>query len=148
MSLSCYIHCFEPNLRMNSILNSCSPSKLSTLQRTYSVVYTNASHYSIPLSSTCRAIDCFNKVLSQSSTFARAGEIHLRLGVMFKTKGDYRLSMEHFQKALAITGPASFSRLESKFALQCVCVCVCLSVLSVCECVHEREGGGECLFHM
>ena len=64
---------------------------------------------------TLRAIDCFSKVLSQSSSFARAGEIHLRLGVMFKTKGEYLLSMDHFQKALTITGPASFSRLESKY---------------------------------
>ena len=34
---------------------------------------------------------------------------------MFKTKGEYLLSMDHFQKALTITGPASFSRLESKY---------------------------------
>ena len=86
------------------------------------------------LSSTCRAIDCFSKVLSQSSTFARAGEIHLRLGVMFKTKGDYLLSMEHFQKALAITGPASFSRLESK--------CVRVEREKEGEGKRERERGG------
>ena len=79
------------------------------------MVYIVVLHGNITLSSTHRAIDCFSKVLSQGSSFARAGEIHLRLGVMFKTKGDYLLSMDHFQKALTITGPASFSRLESKY---------------------------------
>ena len=79
------------------------------------IIYIVVLHGNATLSLTHRAIDCFSKVLSQSSSFARAGEIHLRLGVMFKTKGEYLLSMDHFQKALTITGPASFSRLESKY---------------------------------
>ena len=74
------------------------------------VVFKFSSYHSF----SSRAIECFTKVLSLSTNFARAGEIHLRLGVMFKTKGDYMSSMDHFQKAVAITGPASFSRLESK----------------------------------
>ena len=99
-------------------------------------VDTNASNKVSLLFSMCRAIDCFNKVLSQSSTFARAGEIHLRLGVMFKTKGDYLLSMNHFQKALAITGPASFSRLESK------CVSLSLSTWMYLGSRNPAKGRG------
>ena len=66
------------------------------------------------LCSTCRAVDSFKEVLELAPDFARRGEIHLRLGVMFKTKGHFASSLDHFKKASSLSGPASFSKLESK----------------------------------
>ena len=62
----------------------------------------------------CRSKDLFYKVLRVSPSFARASEVYLRLGVIFKRKGDYNKSMENFKKALTIPGPSSFNKLESK----------------------------------
>jgi len=61
-----------------------------------------------------RAFQSFKEVLSLAPDFARRTEIHLRLGVMYKAKGHYSSSVDHFRRALASTGPASFSKQESK----------------------------------
>ena len=83
---------------------------------------------SSPPSFPYRATEAFQKVLELAPNFARANEIHLRLGVMCKMKGVNSSGLQHFQKALSIPGPSSLSKFESK--------CLCLSVpLSVCLCV-------------
>ncbi len=57
-------------------------------------------------------MESFHKVLHLCPKFARVNEINLRLGVMYKMKGDYTASMDHFERAIAISGPASLSKLE------------------------------------
>ena len=63
---------------------------------------------------TSRAIEVFQSVLRLSPSFARSSEVHLRLGVMFKKRGDFQRSTEHFRKALNSSGPSSLNKLESK----------------------------------
>ncbi len=73
------------------------------------------------LCATSRAMQSFKQVLTLVPEFARRGEIHLRLGVMFKTKGDYNSSNHHFKQASQLSGPASFSKLESEYCLNNSC---------------------------
>lgn len=61
-----------------------------------------------------RAIEVFQSVLSLSPSFARASEVHLRLGVMFKKRGEYEKSLKHYKSALTAAGPSSLTKLESK----------------------------------
>ena len=56
----------------------------------------------------------FRNVLQLSPTFARSIEVHLRLAIMHKKRGDYHRSLDHFRKSLCIPGPSSFNKLESK----------------------------------
>ena len=63
-------------------------------------------------------MEAFRKVLLLSPNFARVSEVHLRLGVVCKMKGNYMASLEHFQEAACTTGPSSLNKLEG----MCACV--------------------------
>uniref|UniRef100_A0A8C5FKJ3 [histone H3]-trimethyl-L-lysine(27) demethylase n=1 Tax=Gadus morhua TaxID=8049 RepID=A0A8C5FKJ3_GADMO len=60
------------------------------------------------------AIKAFQEVLYIDPGFARAKEIHLRLGLMFKVNTDYESSLKHFQLALIDSNPCTLSKAESK----------------------------------
>lgn len=59
-----------------------------------------------------------HSVLMLAPSFARSSEVHLRLAVMFKKRGEYTKSADHFRKALSIPGPSSFSKVESELLIQ------------------------------
>ena len=61
-----------------------------------------------------RAVKSFQQVLYIDSSFSRANEIHIRLGLMFKVQNDFEASLKHFQLALHDSGPCSFTKLESE----------------------------------
>lgn len=68
---------------------------------------------------------------------------------MFKVQSDYESSLKHFQSALVDAGPASFSKLESKFRGKTLCcgsgsgwerACVSAVVVVVLNCSSSRSG--------
>ncbi|CAL8288965.1 unnamed protein product [Lota lota] len=61
------------------------------------------------------AIKAFQEVLYIDPGFARAKEIHLRLGLMFKVNTDYESSLKHFQLALIDSKPCTLSKAEIQF---------------------------------
>ncbi|XP_056444412.1 lysine-specific demethylase 6A-like [Gadus chalcogrammus] len=61
------------------------------------------------------AIKAFQEVLYIDPGFARAKEIHLRLGLMFKVNTDYESSLKHFQLALIDSNPCTLSKAEIQF---------------------------------
>lgn len=62
-----------------------------------------------------RAVKSFQEVLWVEPGFARACEVHIRLGLMLKVHGDFEAAHKHLTLALIdATTPASFSKLESK----------------------------------
>ncbi|XP_039601087.1 lysine-specific demethylase 6A isoform X3 [Polypterus senegalus] len=61
------------------------------------------------------AIKAFQEVLYIDSSFSRAKEIHLRLGLMFKVNTDYESSLKHFQLALIDSNPCTLSKAEIQF---------------------------------
>uniref|UniRef100_A0A8C5BJF4 [histone H3]-trimethyl-L-lysine(27) demethylase n=1 Tax=Gadus morhua TaxID=8049 RepID=A0A8C5BJF4_GADMO len=98
------------------------PKALSAYQRYYSLqsdYWKNAAflyglgmvyfHYNA-----FQAIKAFQEVLYIDPGFARAKEIHLRLGLMFKVNTDYESSLKHFQLALIDSNPCTLSKAESK----------------------------------
>ncbi|XP_056607417.1 lysine (K)-specific demethylase 6A, like isoform X1 [Triplophysa dalaica] len=100
------------------------PKALSAYQRYYSLqsdYWKNASflyglgmvyfHYS----AFQWAIKAFQEVLYIDPSFARAKEIHLRLGLMFKVNTDYESSLKHFQLALIDTNHCTLSKAEIQF---------------------------------
>lgn len=62
----------------------------------------------------CRAIRAFQQLLYVCPDFARANEVHLRLGLMFKVNGDYGASLKHLQLAYCDSSPCTFSSQQSK----------------------------------
>ncbi|XKL62625.1 hypothetical protein PGB90_002458 [Kerria lacca] len=61
------------------------------------------------------SVKSFRQVLYIEPSYARANEIHLRLGLMFKVNNDWDASLKHLQLALFDSSPSTFSKLESKF---------------------------------
>ncbi|KAF2362119.1 JmjC domain [Trinorchestia longiramus] len=61
------------------------------------------------------AIKSFQQVLYIDSSFSRANEVHLRLGLMLKVQNDFEGALKHFQLALLDSGPCSFTKLEIRF---------------------------------
>ncbi|XP_033207500.1 histone demethylase UTY isoform X3 [Belonocnema kinseyi] len=62
------------------------------------------------------AVKSFQEVLWVEPGFARACEVHIRLGLMLKVHGDFEAAHKHLTLALIdATTPASFSKLEIKF---------------------------------
>ncbi|KAF7663507.1 hypothetical protein LDENG_00209040 [Lucifuga dentata] len=61
------------------------------------------------------AIKAFQEVLYIDSSFCRAKEIHLRLGLMHKVNTDYESSLKHFQLALIDSNLCTLSKAELQF---------------------------------
>uniref|UniRef100_A0A1B0DDE7 Uncharacterized protein n=1 Tax=Phlebotomus papatasi TaxID=29031 RepID=A0A1B0DDE7_PHLPP len=62
------------------------------------------------------AIKAFQQLLYVCPDFARANEVHLRLGLMFKVNGDYETALKHLQLAyLDSSSPTLSSKLEIRF---------------------------------
>uniref|UniRef100_A0A182QXW3 JmjC domain-containing protein n=1 Tax=Anopheles farauti TaxID=69004 RepID=A0A182QXW3_9DIPT len=61
------------------------------------------------------SIKSFQKLLYVCPDFARANEVHLRLGLMLKVNGDYEQSLKHLQLALNDSSPCTLAQLEIRF---------------------------------
>ncbi|XP_065055589.1 lysine-specific demethylase 6A-like isoform X2 [Rhopilema esculentum] len=61
------------------------------------------------------AIKAFQQLLYIDPSFNRANEVHLRLGLMFKSMANYDASLKHFQLALLDSNPCSLSKVEIQF---------------------------------
>ncbi|XP_065682010.1 lysine-specific demethylase 6A isoform X1 [Hydra vulgaris] len=66
----------------------------------------NAYHWSIK---------AFQQLLYVDPSFIRANEVHLRLGLMFKSLSSFDASLKHFQLALLDSSPCSLSKVEIQF---------------------------------
>lgn len=66
----------------------------------------NAYHWSIK---------AFQQLLYVDPSFSRANEVHLRLGLMFKSLNNFDASLKHFQLALLDSSPCSLSKVEIQF---------------------------------
>ncbi|XP_057302437.1 lysine-specific demethylase 6A-like [Hydractinia symbiolongicarpus] len=61
------------------------------------------------------SIKAFQQLLYVDPSFARANEVHLRLGLMFKSLNNFDASLKHFQLALLDSSPCSLSKVEIRF---------------------------------
>lgn len=61
------------------------------------------------------AIKAFQQLLYVDPSFTRANEVHLRLGLMFKSMNNFDASLKHFQLALLDSSPCSLSKVEIQF---------------------------------
>jgi len=61
------------------------------------------------------AIKAFQQLLYIDPSFNRANEVHLRLGLMFKSMANCDASLKHFQLALLDSNPCSLSKVEIQF---------------------------------
>ena len=61
------------------------------------------------------AIKAFQQLLYVDQSFTRANEVHLRLGLMFKSLNNFDASLKHFQLALLDSSPCSLSKVEIQF---------------------------------
>lgn len=61
------------------------------------------------------AIKQFRHITYLDPGFIRSNEVHLRLAMMFKFKGDYELSFKHFNLVLIDSNPCTFSKSEIYF---------------------------------
>ncbi|XP_066930632.1 histone demethylase UTY-like isoform X1 [Clytia hemisphaerica] len=61
------------------------------------------------------SIKAFQQLLYVEPSFARANEVHLRLGLMFKSINNFEASLKHFQLALLDSSPCSLSKVEIQF---------------------------------
>lgn len=62
-----------------------------------------------------RSIRAFRSLLYQDPNFIRASEAHLRIGLMLKVFGEYKLSLKHLKLAQIDNSPCTFSKLQSKY---------------------------------
>lgn len=83
-----------------------------------------------------RAMQSFSEVLTVAPEFTRRCEIHIRLGVLFKTKGDYHNSVHHFKQAANMSGPASISKSESKQRNNSQCFMHNEIISAICNCTE------------
>ncbi|XP_017470513.1 PREDICTED: lysine-specific demethylase 6A isoform X1 [Rhagoletis zephyria] len=61
------------------------------------------------------SIRAFRSLLYQDPNFIRASEAHLRVGLMLKVFGEYKLSLKHLKLAQIDNSPCTFSKLQIKF---------------------------------
>ncbi|XP_014102634.2 histone demethylase UTY isoform X1 [Bactrocera oleae] len=61
------------------------------------------------------SIRAFRSLLYQDPNFIRASEAHLRIGLMLKVFGEYKLSLKHLKLAQIDNSPCTFSKLQIKF---------------------------------
>eukprot|EP00794_Sanderia_malayensis_P011278 gene11278-12458_t len=61
------------------------------------------------------AIKAFQQLLYIDPSFNKANEVHLRLGLMFKSMANHDASLKHFQLALLDSNPCSLSKVEIQF---------------------------------
>ncbi|XP_004522757.1 lysine-specific demethylase 6A isoform X1 [Ceratitis capitata] len=61
------------------------------------------------------SIRAFRNLLYQDPNFIRASEAHLRVGLMLKVFGEYKLSLKHLKLAQIDNSPCTFSKLQIKF---------------------------------
>ena len=54
----------------------------------------SSTSLSIYLLALFRSLSAFQKVLYLAPDFARLSEVHIRMGLMYKNKGDFKKSME------------------------------------------------------